>query len=180
MTRETGVDASPVAGAEDAVREADVVITMTTARDPVLQGAWLKPGAHVNAAGVNWASRREVDDETVERSAVVAVDDLDQARIEAGDLILPAAVGRFEWERAVELGPSSREIALNRIRLALVAAKSCRPVWCRARPAGGAALGEALVSSEWGRSPSPAAPPPGEVAGLRESTRHGLGRQHSR
>jgi ornithine cyclodeaminase/alanine dehydrogenase-like protein (mu-crystallin family) len=53
---------------------------------------------------VNWASRREVDDETVERSAVVAVDDLDQARIEAGDLILPAAVGRFEWERAVELG----------------------------------------------------------------------------
>ena len=51
------------------MREADVVITMTTARDPVLQGAWLKPGAHVNAAGVNWASRREVDDETVERSA---------------------------------------------------------------------------------------------------------------
>jgi ornithine cyclodeaminase/alanine dehydrogenase-like protein (mu-crystallin family) len=104
MTRETGVDASPVAAAEDAVREADVVITMTTARDPVLHGAWLMPGAHVNAAGVNWASRREVDDETVERSAVVAVDDLDQARIEAGDLILPAAVGRFEWERAVELG----------------------------------------------------------------------------
>jgi ornithine cyclodeaminase/alanine dehydrogenase-like protein (mu-crystallin family) len=104
MPRETGVDASPVAAAEDAVREADVVITMTTARDPVLHGAWLTPGAHVNAAGVNWASRREVDDETVERSAVVAVDDLDQARIEAGDLILPAAVGRFEWERAVELG----------------------------------------------------------------------------
>jgi alanine dehydrogenase len=104
MTRETGVDASPVAGAEAAVREADVIITMTTAHDPVLRGAWLKPGAHVNAAGVNWASRREVDDETVERSAVVAVDALDQARIEAGDLILPASVGRFEWERAVELG----------------------------------------------------------------------------
>jgi ornithine cyclodeaminase/alanine dehydrogenase-like protein (mu-crystallin family) len=104
MTRETGVDASPASDGEVAVREADVVITMTTARDPVLQGAWLKAGAHVNAAGVNWASRREVDDETVERSAVVAVDDLDQARIEAGDLILPAAVGRFDWERAVELG----------------------------------------------------------------------------
>jgi len=104
MARETSIDTSPVAEAEHAVREADVVITMTTARDPVLQGAWLKPGAHVNAAGVNWASRREVDDETIERSAVVAVDDLDQARIEAGDLILPAAVGRFEWERTVELG----------------------------------------------------------------------------
>jgi ornithine cyclodeaminase/alanine dehydrogenase-like protein (mu-crystallin family) len=104
MTRETGVDASPASTAEAALREADVVITMTTARDPVLQGAWLKLGAHVNAAGVNWASRREVDDETVERSAVVVVDDLDQARIEAGDLILPAAVGRFDWGRAVELG----------------------------------------------------------------------------
>jgi ornithine cyclodeaminase/alanine dehydrogenase-like protein (mu-crystallin family) len=104
MARATGVNTSPVAEAGTTVREADVVITMTTARDPVLQGVWLKPGAHVNAAGVNWASRREVDDETVERSAVVAVDDLDQARIEAGDLILPAAVGRFEWERAVELG----------------------------------------------------------------------------
>ncbi len=104
MARATGVDASPVAEAEAAIREADVVVTMTTARDPVLHGAWLKPGAHVNAAGVNWASRREVDDETVERSAVVAVDDLDQARIEAGDLVLPASVGRFDWERAVELG----------------------------------------------------------------------------
>jgi ornithine cyclodeaminase/alanine dehydrogenase-like protein (mu-crystallin family) len=104
MARATGVDASPVTEAEAAIREADVVITMTTARDPVLHGAWLKPGAHVNAAGVNWGSRREVDDETVERSAVVAVDDLDQARIEAGDLILPASVGRFDWERAVELG----------------------------------------------------------------------------
>ena len=104
MARAIGVDASPVTGVEAAVREADVIITMTTARDPVLRGAWLKPGAHVNAAGVNWASRREVDDEVVERSAVVAVDDLDQAKLEAGDLILPAAVGRFDWERAVELG----------------------------------------------------------------------------
>jgi ornithine cyclodeaminase/alanine dehydrogenase-like protein (mu-crystallin family) len=112
MARATGVDTSPASDAEAAVREADVVITMTTARDPVLHGAWLKPGAHVNAAGVNWASRREVDDETVERSAVVAVDDLDQARIEAGDLILPSSVGRFAWERAVELGAIvAREVA---------------------------------------------------------------------
>jgi ornithine cyclodeaminase/alanine dehydrogenase-like protein (mu-crystallin family) len=112
MARATGVDTSPASDAEAAVREADVVITMTTARDPVLHGAWLKPGAHVNAAGVNWANRREVDDETVERSAVVAVDDLDQARIEAGDLILPSSVGRFAWERAVELGAIvAREVA---------------------------------------------------------------------
>jgi len=104
MAARTGVAVRPVASAEEAARPADVVVTMTTAHDPVLHGAWLRPGAHVNAAGSNWGTRREVDDETVERSAVVAVDDVDQAKIEAGDLILPAAIGRFDWSRAVELG----------------------------------------------------------------------------
>lgn len=89
--------------AEQAVREADIIVTMTTSHDPVLRGEWLKPGVHVNAAGSNWATRREVDDITVERAAVVAVDDIEQAKLEAGDLILPASLGRFEWSRAVEL-----------------------------------------------------------------------------
>jgi ornithine cyclodeaminase/alanine dehydrogenase-like protein (mu-crystallin family) len=92
-----------VASAEEAVRAADVVVTMTTAREPVLRGEWLRPGTHVSAAGSNWANRREVDDATVERSAVVAVDSLEGARLEAGDLLL-AADGHFDWARAVELG----------------------------------------------------------------------------
>jgi ornithine cyclodeaminase/alanine dehydrogenase-like protein (mu-crystallin family) len=54
--------------------------------------------------GSNWANRREVDDATVERAGVVAVDALDQARIEAGDLVIPAQAGHFDWSRAVELG----------------------------------------------------------------------------
>jgi ornithine cyclodeaminase/alanine dehydrogenase-like protein (mu-crystallin family) len=104
MAGRAGVAVRTVASAEEAVSAADVVVTMTTARDPVLQGAWLRPGTHVNAAGANWATRREVDDATVERSAVVAVDSLEQARLEAGDLVLPAAIGRFDWSHAVELG----------------------------------------------------------------------------
>ncbi len=104
MAKRIGVSVRPVASAEEAVRDADIVVTMTTAREPVLRGAWLRPGTHVNAAGSNWANRREVDDETVERSAVVAVDSLEQAQLEAGDLVLPAAAGRFDWARAVELG----------------------------------------------------------------------------
>lgn len=100
----TGVATEAVESAEAATREMDIMVTMTTARDPVLHGAWLASGAHVNAAGSNWGTRREVDDETIERSAVVAVDDVAQAKIEAGDLIIPASVGRFDWERAVELG----------------------------------------------------------------------------
>jgi ornithine cyclodeaminase/alanine dehydrogenase-like protein (mu-crystallin family) len=69
-----------------------------------VQGDWLRPGTHVNAMGSNWGNRREVDSVTVERSAVVAVDALDQAHIEAGDLVIPASEGRFDWSRAVELG----------------------------------------------------------------------------
>jgi alanine dehydrogenase len=99
-----GVPVRPVASAEEAVSQADIVVTATTAREPVVKGAWLRPGTHVNAMGSNWASRREVDAETVERSAIVAVDALDQARIEAGDLLMAAAEGRFDFARAVELG----------------------------------------------------------------------------
>lgn len=104
MASATGVPVTPVESAEAAVREAEIVVTATTAREPVLLGNWLRVGTHVNAMGSNWHNRREVDDETVERSAVVVVDALDQARIEAGDLIIPAAAGRFDWSRAVELG----------------------------------------------------------------------------
>ncbi len=104
MTRHSGVPVRAVGSAQEAVREADIVVTMTTARDPVLDGAWLRPGTHVNAAGSNWANRREVDDTTVERSAVVAVDSKEQALLEAGDLVIAAASGHFDWARAVELG----------------------------------------------------------------------------
>ena len=98
------VELLPVASAEEAVRDADVVVTATTTREPVVHADWLRPGTHVNAMGSNWHHRREVDTETVERSAVVAVDALDQARIEAGDLIIPVDEGRWDWGRAVELG----------------------------------------------------------------------------
>jgi alanine dehydrogenase len=104
MARLTGIEVVPVASAQAAVEGAEIVATATTAREPVLSGAWLRPGAHVNAMGSNWRDRREVDDETVERSAVVAVDSLEQAQIEAGDLLIPAASGRFDFARAVELG----------------------------------------------------------------------------
>lgn len=99
-----GVEVRPAASAEEAVREAEIVVTATTAREPVVQGAWLQPGAHVNAMGSNWANRRELDDEAVTRSAVVAVDSVDQARLEAGDLVLAAQSGAFDWARVVPLG----------------------------------------------------------------------------
>lgn len=104
MAAHIGVAVEPVARAEDAVRPADIIVTATTTREPALLGAWLRPGAHLNVMGSNWHNRREVDDEAVQRSAIVAVDALDQARIEAGDLLIPAAAGRFSFDHAVELG----------------------------------------------------------------------------
>jgi ornithine cyclodeaminase len=94
-----GHPAKPMNTAEEAVRDADIVVTATTATTPVLHGAWLTPGAHVNAVGANYEHRRELDTATVERAAVVVTDDPEQARYEASDLALPAAEGALDWER---------------------------------------------------------------------------------
>jgi ornithine cyclodeaminase/alanine dehydrogenase-like protein (mu-crystallin family) len=103
MERALGVEVRPATSAEEAVRAADIVITATNARGPVVLGEWLRPGTHVNAMGSNWATRREVDAAAVERSALVAVDDLEQARGEAGDLVMAEADGHFDFARAVPL-----------------------------------------------------------------------------
>jgi alanine dehydrogenase len=95
-------DITPVEQLE-AAAEADIVCTITTAREPVLQGAWLQAGAHVNAAGANSVLRREFDDETVKRAAFICADSVEQAHIEAGELIVPIEKGILNWEAVHEL-----------------------------------------------------------------------------
>jgi ornithine cyclodeaminase/alanine dehydrogenase-like protein (mu-crystallin family) len=75
--------------AEQAVRGADVVVTATSSKTPVLKGAWLKPGCHVNAVGACRPDWRELDDEAM--SNVVFVDSREGAMKESGDLILSGA-----------------------------------------------------------------------------------------
>jgi thiomorpholine-carboxylate dehydrogenase len=72
--------------AEDAVKGADVVVTATNAMEPILQGAWLKPGAHVNAIGAPRPTWRELDDATM--GNVVVVDSREAVLKESGDVIL--------------------------------------------------------------------------------------------
>jgi ornithine cyclodeaminase/alanine dehydrogenase-like protein (mu-crystallin family) len=84
--------------AEEAVRGADIVVTATNAKDPVLESDWISDGTLVNAMGSNVANRRELPGHLVKRAALVAVDSLEQARIEAGDLILADS-----WSNVVEL-----------------------------------------------------------------------------
>ena len=93
----------PVGSAEDCVRGADVVVTITNSREPVLAGDLLEPGMHVNAAGGNSWTRREVDEAAVQRCDPIVVDNLEQAKMECGDLLWPFERGSFRWQQAVEL-----------------------------------------------------------------------------
>jgi alanine dehydrogenase len=88
----------------EAVRSSDIVSTITTSATPVLEGAWLPEGCHINAAGSNDIKRREVNSDVVIRAAVVAVDCLEQAKMEAGDLAVPIGDGLLSWASVVELG----------------------------------------------------------------------------
>jgi ornithine cyclodeaminase/alanine dehydrogenase-like protein (mu-crystallin family) len=76
-------------GCEAAVRSADVIVTATSALQPVLSGAWLKPGAHVNAVGSPRPDWRELDDRAM--ANIVIVDSRDAVLKESGDVILSGA-----------------------------------------------------------------------------------------
>jgi ornithine cyclodeaminase/alanine dehydrogenase-like protein (mu-crystallin family) len=94
----------PVEQPRAAIDSADIVVTITTSSTPVFDGRWLKPGAHINAAGSNHLKRREIDGETVRRAAHVAVDMLEQAKMECGDLAPAVEEGLITWEAVKELG----------------------------------------------------------------------------
>ena len=96
-----GVSLEGVDKPEEAA-DSDVIITITSSREPVLQGAWLKPGAHINAAGGNSVLRKELDDEVIRRSSFIAVDSIEQAKIEAGELVTAVEKGLLTWERVRE------------------------------------------------------------------------------
>jgi alanine dehydrogenase len=81
----------------------EIVVTVTTASEPVLRGDWLRPGALVCAVGANDPSKRELDDAVVERAAFVCCDSVEDARLESGDLIGPVARGLLEWADVHEL-----------------------------------------------------------------------------
>jgi ornithine cyclodeaminase/alanine dehydrogenase-like protein (mu-crystallin family) len=83
--------------------EQDVVVTVTTSRDPVLRGEWLRPGALVCAVGANDRRARELDNVVLERASFVCCDSKEQARIESGDLIEPVETGVLDWLEVHEL-----------------------------------------------------------------------------
>jgi ornithine cyclodeaminase/alanine dehydrogenase-like protein (mu-crystallin family) len=103
MAARLNITVRAVASAEEAVRGADIVVTSTTASEPVVFGAWLKPGAHINAIGANFPEKRELDDETVRRAGAIVVDSLEQSKQESGDLIRAFGDAAARWSSVREL-----------------------------------------------------------------------------
>jgi len=90
--RDEDIPAEPVGELADAVHSADLISCATTATEPVIRGAWLREGTHLDLVGAYTPAMREVGDLTVMRSAVV-VDDRASALAEAGDLLQPLTAG---------------------------------------------------------------------------------------
>ena len=76
------------ATAQEAVEGADVVVTATWAKDPVLENSWVGAGTHVNAMGSHQAARREIPADLIYRADLIAVDSKEVGKIESGDLLL--------------------------------------------------------------------------------------------
>jgi alanine dehydrogenase len=102
-------DAAPIPvevmpSAQAATEGADLVCTTTAAREPILSGAWLRPGAHVNAVGACFAAARELDTTAVSRARLV-VDRRESTLAESGDFLIPRAEGAITDDHILgELG----------------------------------------------------------------------------
>jgi alanine dehydrogenase len=109
------LDVRAVETARECVQGADIVSTATSSREPVFESGWIAPGTHVNGAGSNWAERRELPADLIfGRAALVAVDSVEVAKIESGDLLIP----NFRaWNYPVswpESGPAARATMRSR------------------------------------------------------------------
>ena len=87
--------------AEESVRDADVICTITSSKDPVVEGRWLKPGVHINAVGSNSVARRELDADAVQGADLLCTDDREQSKIEAGDFV--GVLTEERWNQVREL-----------------------------------------------------------------------------
>jgi len=104
MSEQLGIEVEAAASAEAAVRGAHIVNIITKSAEPVLKGEWLEPGQHINAAGANALSRRELDEAAVRRCDVITVDARGTARNECGDLLPAVEKGLLRWETLAEIG----------------------------------------------------------------------------
>ena len=111
----TNLNIQPVASAQEAVRNVDIILAATNASVPVFDGRWLEPGQHVTTivgsnvglvkGGFTGAKRREIDDATLARSHVHGIVSVQQAvQDEQADIFDPIQRGVIQWEQLIEIG----------------------------------------------------------------------------
>lgn len=88
LTLETGVEVV-ASTPEEAVKEADIIVTASRSKDPVVKGEWLKLGAFIAAIGSSLPTTRELDDEVIQRVSQIVIESKEQTLSEAGDLLIP-------------------------------------------------------------------------------------------
>ena len=103
MAAKLGIGVQATSTAEEVVRAADILVTATTASQPIVKGEWIKPGTHINAIGANFPQKRELDADAVGRADLVFVDSIEQSKAEAGDLIHAFGGDPEIWESVKEL-----------------------------------------------------------------------------
>jgi ornithine cyclodeaminase/alanine dehydrogenase-like protein (mu-crystallin family) len=88
---------------KDVCKDSEVIVTITSSKDPFLKLEYLSRGTHINAMGSNIPERVELYPEVIKASKLIIVEDLEQAREEAGDLILASKMNMMDWSKVVLL-----------------------------------------------------------------------------
>ncbi|MDD5543636.1 MAG: ornithine cyclodeaminase family protein [Acidobacteriia bacterium] len=104
MEGQLKIEVRPMNSGTAVVEASDIVITATSAGEPLFDGDAVEPGAHLNIIGGNALIRSEIDSTTVQRAQRIAADSVAQAHLEAGEFLEPIERGLLAWEKIVELG----------------------------------------------------------------------------
>ena len=99
---------------EEAIRQSDIVISATTATEPVIEGRWLRPGTFVASAGAYEPTAREVDTDTVVRASRRVIDSRKDCLSHAGDFVIPSQEGVFQLESVAEIAELVSGVAPSR------------------------------------------------------------------
>jgi alanine dehydrogenase len=113
MQEKLGIEVLPAAQPQDVPRDADIIITASTAEHPILFGDWLTRPGLVIAAGANHWYKREIDGKVFEKADMVICDEKEQSKVESGNFLWAIAHGLATWDSIEELG----EVIAGRVRL---------------------------------------------------------------
>ena len=91
----------PVDNIESEFDSIDIISVITSSKTPVINNGVIRAGVHINAAGSNHSLRRELDTKTILKADKIFVDDIEQAKMECGDLIYPESLGLIQWRNII-------------------------------------------------------------------------------